>query len=224
MPDWMNEMFTIRMPFVKNSGEPYYLQMDLPMEDLARLNIREIVALMSPFLKYPIERIANKYLYFDTPIYDKNLPREYQLARTMDILKGMPKPIKDFLNIQEVRRKNYYTGEFEPMVMMDARALHFIRSLWLSRYYSTMMRVFDRETHIEEKLTRLVLGEPLRPLDISEAQWRKLKEQDVMARDLLYHMLRTERMPYKGEEEGFIPGTEIPTDSFMRKIGQALIK
>jgi hypothetical protein len=222
LPDWLNEMFTIRLPDRKNSGEPYYLQLDLPIEDLNKLNVREILSMLSPVLKYPVELYTNKSLYFDTEIYDKSLPREYQLAKTIDVLKHLPDPVKDFLNIQEVSWKNYYTGEFEPAVMIDQRKLHFVRSLWMSRFYSTFYKALDKDATAAEKITQLMVGEPLRPIDMKESEWRRTKEYDVMLRDLLYHMLRTERMPYSGEEEGFTPGTEIPEDTFWRKLGESL--
>ncbi len=201
MPTWMKEMFTIRLPWVKNTGEPYYLQMDLPVEDLNKLSVREIFSMLSPVLRYPIDRIANKYVYFDAPIYDKNIPRQYQTAKTMTILKNLPEPIKKFLSIQEIKKKNFYTGEFEPTVVMDARNLHFIRSLWFSRIYSSLMNLEAPDQTIEEKITRLLLGEPLRPLDIKEAKWRDLKNKDVYLRDVLYYLLRTGEIPYKEAEK-----------------------
>ena len=220
MPDWLQNMFTIRMGDVKATGEPYYLQFDLPLEDMNKLNIREILSMTSPLLKYPLERILNKNIYFDSPVYDKSLPREYQLSKTIDILKHLPKPMKDFLNIQEVQWKDYYTGEFKPSVMIDSRKLHFVRSLWLSRWYSTMAKSMDSNASLAEKLTQLVAGEPIRPLNIPREKWRQEKEYDVMLRDMLYHMLRTQSMPYSGEEEDFEQGTPIPEQTFARKLGE----
>jgi len=201
LPSWIKEMFTIRLPWIKATGEPYYLQMDLPVEDLNKLSIREIVAMLSPLLKYPIEKYVNKNLYFDTPIYDENLPREYQAARTVTIMKNLPEPIKKFLNIQEGKRKNFFTGEFEPVVTIDAQKLYFIRSLFLSRFYSTLTGWLDPEVPIEEKITRWLIGEPIRPLDISEARWRELKSQDIYLRDILYYLQRGGIIPYRAEEK-----------------------
>ena len=220
LPDWLNDMFTIRIPDIKNSGEAYYLQLDLPIEDINKLSIREDLSMMSPLLKYPIERIANKNIYFDTPVYDKSLPRQYQLSKTIGVLKNLPKPVKDFLNIQSLQYKNYYTGKFEPAVMMDSRKLYFIRSLWTSRFYSTFYKTLDDKSTASQKLTQLVLGEPVRPVDMPEQKWRKTKEYEVMLRDLLYHMLRTERMPYSGKEEGFVPGSPMPSNSIWEKLGE----
>lgn len=200
LPEWMREMFTIRLPWLKSTGEPYYLQLDLPVEDLNKLSVREITSLLSPFLKYPIERVANKYIYFDSEIYNKDVAREYQTSRTMDILKHLPSPIKKFLNIQEMKRKNFYTGEMEPIVVIDARKLHFIRSLWFSRIYSSMLGATAQDRTLEERITRLLLGEPLRPLDIKEAEWRHLKERDIYLRDTLYYLQRGGIIPYKSEE------------------------
>ena len=201
MPDWLNDMFTIRLPWVKASGEPYYLQMDLPLEDLNKLSLREITSLLSPLLKYPIESIANKNIYFDSPVYNKNLPREYQTSRVVEIMKHLPEPVKKYLNIQEMEIKNFYTGEFEPSVVMDSRKLHFIRSLFFSRVFSSLSTMFDPKKNREEIISQLLLGEPLRPLDVNELKWSKLKEQDVYLRDTLYYLMRGNIIPYASEEK-----------------------
>ena len=109
--------------------------------------------------------------------------------------------MKKFLNIQEMERKNFYTGEFEPTVVMDARKLHFIRSLWFSRIFSSMSQIWSQDKSKEEVITRLLLGEPLRPLDIEEEKWRRLKEQDIYLRDTLYYLMRGHIIPYKSEEK-----------------------
>lgn len=225
MPDWMKDMFTIRMPNVKDTGEPYFLQLDLPMDDLNRLNMTDIASMTSPLLKFPAERFFNKDFFFGSQIYDENLPREYQTKQTIDALKNLPKPVRDFLGVQEVKGKNFYTGEFEDRVVMDSRNLHMLQGLFFSRFYSSADDLFDTEASTAEKITKLASGTPLRPLEVDKQKWYRMKEKDYELGNYISHLLQRQTIPYANEDpDEFIQGTGIPKESFSKKIGNMLLR
>ena len=188
LPNWMKDMFIMRMPGESTQGLPRYLQIDLPVEDLNKLPFtadgrRELLALMSPFLKFPIERIANKNIYFGSEIYNATLPREFQTSKTIEALKFLPQPVKNYLNFQEVQYKDARTGRFTTRYEMDARKLHAIRSVLLPRYYSTLAQATDDELTAWMKLSRIIGGVPVRAVDVEEERLNRLWEKERYLRE-----------------------------------------
>jgi len=49
-PDYFDEVNAIRLPW-QNDGQPVYIAQDLPFQDLNRLNYKDMLSQMSPFLK-----------------------------------------------------------------------------------------------------------------------------------------------------------------------------
>jgi len=202
LPAWMKEMFLFRLPGESKEGLPRYLQLDLPIEDLNKLPFtesgrREIIALLSPFIKYPIERIANRNLYFGSEIFRADMPREYQTAKTIEALKYLPEPIKKYLNFKEVKIRNVRTGEWVTRYEMDAIKLHAIRSVLAGRFYSTVASATDSELDAWMKLSRVLGGVPIRPVDIEEEKYRRLKEQERILRNVESYLKRRGVIPYK---------------------------
>ena len=205
LPEWMKEMFVFRLPGESKKGLPRYLQLDLPMEDLNKLPFtesgrREILSLLSPFLKYPIEVIANRNLYFGSEIYRADMPKEYQTAKAIEVLKQLPQPLKDYLNFKEGVRKNTRTGEFEPYYEMDAIKLHAIRSVLMGRFYSTVAQSTDSEIEAWMKLSRVLGGIPVRPVDIEEEKYNRLKQQESILRNMETYLKQRGIMEYKTKQ------------------------
>lgn len=76
VPDYFSEMNAVRLPFdsgdipLDGDGMPLYAALDLPFQDLNRLNMKDMVGSMSPFLKTWAEIYPNQgYSFFlDSPI------------------------------------------------------------------------------------------------------------------------------------------------------------
>jgi hypothetical protein len=214
LPDWMNDLFIAKLPFLNKAGKSLWLQLDLPLEDINKLpisadGIREMVSMLSPFLKYPIERYTNKDLYFGGDIWNKDLPPELQTKKTIEQLKKLPEPIKKFLNFREVQYRDYAaekkagTGEkiFKTQYEMDAKKLHLIRSA-VGRFYSTIGQIFDPEmasTMEWMKLSRLLGGVPVRPFDVEEEKDRRNTEQEKQFNEILNYLKKHKELPYKTE-------------------------
>ena len=205
LPEWMKEMFLFRLPGESQEGLPRYLQLDLPMEDIGKLPFtesgrREIISLLSPFIKYPIERIANRNLYFGSEIVRADRPKEYQTAKAMEALKYLPQPIKDYLNFKETKLKDSRTGKFVTRYEMDALKLHAIRSVLAGRFYSTVAQATDSELDAWMKLSRILGGVPVRPIDMEEEKYNRAKQQENILRDLTNYLKRRGAIPYKGKK------------------------
>jgi hypothetical protein len=207
MPEWMSEMLIFRLP---SKEIALYLQLDLPVDDLNKLpltesGVREILSLMSPMLKYPVEILANRNLYFGSEIYDKDLPEEFRTSGTVKQLRALPEPIKKWLNFKEGVKKDPRSGEFEPYFEMDALKLHTIRT-FLGRFYSSFAQALEEDMPIWGKMSRLVGGVPIRKFDVDEEKYRREKEFERLLRDLSNYFKRRQQMPYKSET-----GIKIPT-------------
>jgi len=201
MPQWMSEMFLFRIP---GKERQYYLQLDLPIDDIAKLPItesgrREIFAMLSPVLKYPIEMIGNRNIYFGSDIWDEELPPHLQTSRTLPEFRNLPEPIKKWLNFREGIKKNYRTGEYEPIYEMDSKKLHAIRS-FLGRFYSTFDQILEAEDPWWKKLARIGVGVPVRDLELEEQKYQQLKDYERILREVSTYYKQRKMMPYAGEE------------------------
>lgn len=211
LPQWLQEMFIFRLPGESSEGLARYLQIDLPMEDLNKLPLtesgrREIIALLSPFIKYPIERIANRNLYFGSEIYDASQPQEYQTAKTIEAFKYLPEPLKRYLNYKETQIKNPRTGEFVTGYEMDALKLHAIRSMLAGRFYSTVATTTDSELSVWQRLSRILGGVPVRPIDMDEERFRRTKQQERLDRETIQYLKRRGIIGKKPLKSGYILG------------------
>ena len=210
LPDWMKEMFVAKLPFLNKAGKSLWLQLDIPIEDINKLpitssGIREIASLLTPFLKYPIERYMNKDFFFGGEIWNDKLPKELQTRKTIEALKVLPSPIKKFLGFKEVQYRDYrYPEEYKFITRyeMSARKLHIIRSAF-GRFYSTLGQILDPEMKSKMgwmKASRLLGGVPVRPFNMEEEKERRLYEQEKEMEEALRYYKQRGIIPYKGME------------------------
>lgn len=183
LPDWMKDQLNFRIG--ENNGLGLWLQLNLPVEDVAKLplneqGIRETVSMLSPILKVPIELITNKNLYFGTDIVNEDLKDypELQRSKTLSDLDKLPQPLKDFLNIKKVKKKTYKNNKvvWKEQVEMDSKKLYILKSLF-GRFYSAIDQIGGEETETQ-KMLRLLGGVPLREIDIeNQRYWNEYEKQ-----------------------------------------------
>ncbi len=209
LPEWMQEMFIFKLPGLKDDlGRSLWMQLDLPIEDINKLpisssGIREIASMLSPFLKFPIERYMNRNFYFGGDIWNPDLPRELQTTKTIEQLKHLPNPIKKFLNFREVKYRDWrYPDEkrFITRYEMDARKLHIIQS-FIGRYYSTLSGLFDEDVPVEWRISRYVGGVPIRPILIEEEKEKREAEIERQTREIIKWLKQHKIIPYKSEKK-----------------------
>ncbi|HNS71501.1 MAG TPA: hypothetical protein PKK07_02145, partial [bacterium] len=142
--------------------------------------VREVVSLLSPLLKIPIELITNKNLYFGGDIVNPDLKDypELQRSKTLSDLDKLPQPIKDFLNIKKVKKKTYENGKvvWKEQIEMDTMKLYTLKALF-GRFYSSIDQI-SGETETTNKLLKFLGGVPLREVDMeNQRYWDKYEKQ-----------------------------------------------
>lgn len=193
LPEWMKEQLIFRIG--ETGGKSLWLQLDLPIEDVAKLpvnksGVREIVSMLSPLLKIPIEQITNKDLYFGTEIVNPDLEDypELQTTKTIKQLNALPQIIKDFLNFREVEYRDYTAEKesgsnkkiYKTRYEMDGRKLQLMKSA-IGRFYSTVGQMFDEEQSTTQKISRLLGGVPIRAVDVEEEKyWRNYEQEKAL--------------------------------------------
>jgi hypothetical protein len=190
LPDWMKQQLNFRIG--GDNGLSMWLQLPLPVEDISKLptsesGIRDIVSMLSPILKTPIELVTNKNLFFGSDIVNPELKDypELQTTKTINMLKNLPGPIKSFLNVRVSKKKTYEGGKpvWKEQVEMDAKKLYLLKSAF-GRFYSTIEQVGGDKEGVAAKLSRLIGGVPIREVDLeTQKYWDSYnKEQGEKAK------------------------------------------
>jgi len=208
LPEWMQTMFVFPHPWKEQLGKSLWMQLDLPLEDINKLplsssSVKEIGALLSPFLKLPAELFMNRNLYFGGDIANEELPPEMQTTKSIKQLEALPNPLKKFLNFREVKYRDWKFPDEKKFVTryeIDARKLHVLQTV-LGRYYSTLKGVSDEDVPSAWKFSRYVMGIPVRSVDIQEEKERQTLEQEKQASAMLTWLRQHNKIPYKSEED-----------------------
>ena len=212
LPEWMREQFIMKVG--NKEGKSLWLQLDLPLEDIAKLpfnksGMREMVSMLSPFIKYPIERFTNQNLYFGEEIYNPELPKEMQTSKAMQQLKLLPSPIKKFLNFRETKYRDYSAERntpgdkkiFKTRYEMDSIKLHLLRST-VGRFYATIGQAFDPEYAgivggwLGTRGLRMFGGAPLRMVDIEESKSFQDYAKQGKEQEVLNYLKKHGQIPY----------------------------
>ncbi len=209
LPEWMRDSFIAKLPWADDMGRSLWAQLDLPMEDINKLpisksGIKDIASMLTPFIKYPMERFFNRNMYFGGDIINPDLPREMQTTKAIEALKHLPQPIKDFLNFKEVEYRNYNVLDkkaFNIRYEMDARKLHFINT-FLGRYFSTLKGVSDEDVPTAWKFSRYVGGIPIRAVDLNEERASRDYEEKLQSDEILNYLKKHNIIPYASENTG----------------------
>ena len=195
LPEWMKEMLVIRVG--EQGGNALWLQLNLPLEDISDLpvdsrGVKNLVSMMSPILKLPLELVTNKNLFFGTDIVNPDLPKEFQTAKTIKQLDLLPQPIKDFINFKKVKYKTREDGKvvWKDRYEMDAVKLHILQST-VGRFYSTIGQAFDEDKSFVNKMTRLLGGMPATEVDIeTQKYWNTYNKEKVEKAVKQYERIR----------------------------------
>ena len=197
LPEWMKEMLVIRVG--EQGGNALWLQLNLPLEDISNLpvdskGVKNLVSMMSPILKLPLELVTNKNLFFGTDIVNPDLPKEFQTAKTIKQLDLLPQPIKDFINFKKVKYKTREDGKvvWKDRYEMDAVKLHILQAA-VGRFYSTIGQAFDEDKSFVNKMTKLLGGMPATEVDIeTQKYWNTYNKEKIEKAVKQYERLRKE--------------------------------
>lgn len=195
LPEWMKEMLVIRVG--EQGGNALWLQLNLPLEDISTLpvdskGVKNLVSMMSPILKLPLELVTNKNLFFGTDIVNPDLPKEFQTAKTIKQLDLLPQPIKDFINFKKVKYKTREDGKvvWKDRYEMDAVKLHILQAA-VGRFYSTIGQAFDEDRSFVNKMTKLLGGMPATEVDIeTQKYWNTYNKEKIEKAVKQYERIR----------------------------------
>lgn len=128
LPDYLQEKFLLggkNLP----SGDKSIRMANLPVGDLQDLtSLKRLIGnRLTPFLKAPIELMANKNLYFDSEIVDKDLPFKLQKANIPDVLKMLPEAIKSKIpSYNKYENTSGITGKTKTKEEIGARTAYLL--------------------------------------------------------------------------------------------------
>ncbi|RJQ10617.1 MAG: hypothetical protein C4551_02285 [Bacillota bacterium] len=149
LPEWMRDAYVVRLPF-QIGDKQLYANVDLPLNDLSLPSGREVLSMLNPLLKLPVEWFTNTQLFSGTPLED--VSGEYvkapgylwALYKAGTPLPGW-EPIAARLGLVEVTDPD--TGERE--VRMPARARYLADQLVLLKDVGRLVGVLGGQEPLE---------------------------------------------------------------------------
>ena len=167
LPDYMRESFPIKMG-EKDGLTNYLYSLGLPIEDINRLNPKELAQQVSPFLTVPFEIATGQNLFLGKPLEETNYIPDY-LRST---LSKIPEPLQKAIGFREYEGKDgKMVGRVNPE---QWRALTSI----LGRYVYTLDTMTDEESTRLVRILETVGGVRARTVDIDEEQTRRGREAE----------------------------------------------
>lgn len=92
-PQWLKELYAIPTPITDNEGRPIFINPNVPMQDLSKLDlqVRDLFGSMSPLIKLPFELlVARKDVYFDDDLTGEYRRLPGYVERFTDLMDRTP--------------------------------------------------------------------------------------------------------------------------------------
>lgn len=170
LPSYIKEAVPIRMGETKKGSPNYLYSLGLPLEDVNKISSKAVLDLLSPVVKFPLERLTGKNFYFDKDISEVNTAPQ--------MFSNLPQPLKEWLSYKESR----YNGKVYRTA--DPYKLHFLTSL-ISRGIFTLDKLTDPNTPLLVKSLYTLSGIKGKTLDIEQEKVYRAKEQQEKTNQLL---------------------------------------
>lgn len=170
LPEYMKKGLPIRIG--GKEGKPQYLYgTGLPLEDVGRLSPNELLSMLSPVIKAPLEAATGQHFYFERPL------KEVDTAPKL--LANAPKPIKDWLEYSEYKNKQGKTVR-----KLNAGKWNIVTN-FLSRGIFTVDRLADPEVMPLLKILYGAFGVKGREVDIEQEKYWRGKERTEQLQNFL---------------------------------------
>lgn len=183
LPDYAKEGFTIKTG-TSETGEPEIATgFGTPLEAFTGLfgfgdkgTIEKQLSTLNNIIKAPLERAVGKDFFRDRDLNKVVEANEYS---------KMPQFVKDFLELREVKSKDFKTGKEKIKYTANPNRLHMLRQLPTTRGVSTLYNVYNGDVTPKSRLLYATTGIKPRPIDLeTEKYFRDKKQQDALE-DLL---------------------------------------
>ena len=167
LPEWMRRGIPVALG---KEGERASMitSLGIPFEDLKRTFSSfnptdwQILSQMSPLLKYPLERIADRNFYFGTPI------SEYRTA--YNALRGLPDPVKKLIGLREIE-----DSQGKKRLEMNPYVLHLLQNF---RLFTTAGKIGDIAKRPQEVIPELFTGTRISEMNLPYAE-RQAKQREI---------------------------------------------
>lgn len=183
LPDYAKEGFTIKTG-VSKIGEPEIAtNFGTPIEAFTGLFgfgdksiIEKQLSMLNNIIKAPLERAVGKDFFRDRPLSEVVEAGEYS---------KMPDFVKGFLELREVKSKDFKTGADKTKYTANPYRLHLLRQLPTTRGVSTLYNIYNTDVTPKSRLLYGLTGIKPRPIDLETEKYFKDKKQQDALEDLL---------------------------------------
>ncbi len=174
LPDWLRELYGIRLPIKTKSGQPLFINPNLPFQDLGKItDTKDWLSSLTPALKIPLEVLTNQQFYWGTPI--ESFPGQTKIAP--GFFSYFPKAVRDKLGITMQRQSD---GSMKPLaspwISYAFQQIPFLNSL------GKAVQAGDKSAF--DKLSWLV-GVKLLPIDEAQVKKQNLQNYEEKLQSLV---------------------------------------
>ena len=183
LPDYAKEGFTVKTGTSESGLPEIATGFGTPIEAFTGLfgfgdksMIEKQLSTLNNIIKAPLERAVGKDFFRDRPLSEVIEANEYS---------KMPQFVKDFLELKEVKSKDFKTGKDKVKYTADPYRLHLLRQLPTSRGVSTLYNIYNGDVTTKSRLLYGLTGVKPRAIDLETEQYFKDKKQQDALEDLL---------------------------------------
>ena len=161
LPDYMKKSFPVQTGKIDKFTNFLY-GFGLPVEDLGRTSVSDVLSRLSPLIKVPIELATDKHFYFDKPISE--------VTQAPKLMSKAPQAIKSLVGYTEVKSGGKEIRRIDPV------RWHILSSLF-GRWFYTLDKLFDPEIQASIRVLYATLG--IKGGSVSIEQQKYFKEREV---------------------------------------------
>ena len=148
----------------------FFNNLGLPIEQSLSLDSREALNMISPLLKFPIERVTNKNIFFDKDITEVTDASAFRFA---------PQFLKDFIGFTEDEIDPKEGDSFTLYKSTQPRNMHLLLNFPLSsRIWSVIKQVTDPRFTPTQKVIKQTTG--VQPVKFNIELERKKRDQELL--------------------------------------------
>lgn len=183
LPDYAKEGFTVKTGTSESGLPEIATGFGTPIEAFTGLFgfgdkgvIEKQLSVLNNIIKAPLERAVGKDFFRDRPLSEVVEANEYS---------KMPQFVKDFLELREVKSKDFKTGKDKIKYTANPNRLHILRQLPTTRGVSTLYNIYNGDVTPKSRLLYGTTGIKPRAIDLETEKYFKDKKQQDALEDLL---------------------------------------
>lgn len=183
LPDYAKEGFTLKTGTSESGLPEIATGFGTPIEAFTGLFgfgdkniIEKQLSTINNIVRAPLERAVGKDFFRDRDLSEVIEANEYS---------KMPDFVKDFLELKEIKSKDFNTGKEKIKYTADPYRLHLLRQLPTSRGVSTLYNIYNGDVTPKSRWLYGTTGIKPRAIDLETEKYFKDKKQQDALEDLL---------------------------------------